>query len=109
MGRCAVTSTTDRRRQAFRLEEVNVRRIPNCRRHNLGFAAAWLVLASLVTLGGCQRSSEKHYALRGRVISKDASARQLTVDNEDIPGFMPAMTMPYPVKDPKGLDAVQPG
>jgi protein SCO1 len=85
-----------------------VRRIPNCRRHDLGFAAAWLVLASLVTLGGCQ-SSEKHYALRGRVISKDASAQQLTVDNEDIPGFMPAMTMPYPVKDPQGLDAVQPG
>ncbi len=37
------------------------------------------------------------------------SAQQLTVDNEDIPGFMPAMTMPYPVKDSQGLDAVQPG
>jgi protein SCO1/2 len=86
-----------------------MRSIPRSRLHSRGSRAGWLALASLVIVGGCQRSSEKHYALRGRVISKDASAQQLTVDNEDVPGFMPAMTMPYPVKDPKGLEAVQPG
>jgi len=78
-----------------------------CGRHNLKLTAC-LVLAFLAILSGCQ-SSEKHYVLRGQVISKDVSAQQLTVNNEDIPDFMPAMTMPYPVKDSQGLDTVQPG
>lgn len=80
----------------------------NSRPPGAGLAATCLVLAGLLILGGCQ-NPDKHYALRGRVISKDVSAQQITVDNEDIPGFMPAMTMPYPVKDPQGLNAVQPG
>ena len=66
------------------------------------FLALALVFA---ILGGC-RSSQKHYALRGRVLAK--SSDQLTVSQQDIPGFMAAMTMPYPVKDPEGLEVVQP-
>jgi len=31
------------------------------------------------------------------------------VDGEEIPGFMAAMTMPYPVHDPKTLSALHPG
>jgi protein SCO1 len=57
-------------------------------------------------LAGC-RSSQKHYALRGRVLAR--SADQVTVNQQDIPGFMPAMTMPYPVKDPEALQQIQPG
>jgi Cu/Ag efflux protein CusF len=73
-------------------------------------AALILLAGGLAFTAGCQtQDPEKHYALRGRVVSKDVSAQQITVDNENIPGFMPAMTMPYPVKDPQGLDAVQPG
>jgi len=69
-----------------------------------------LGLVSLIVVCGCQsQNQEKHYSLKGRVMAKDASTQQITVDNEDIPGFMPAMTMPYPVKDPKGLNTVQPG
>jgi len=41
-------------------------------------------------------------------VAKSASG-ELTVDNENIPGFMPAMIMPYPVKDAQGLEQVQPG
>jgi protein SCO1 len=67
------------------------------------FLALALVFA---ILGGC-RSSQKHYVLRGRVLAK--SSHQLTVSQQDIPGFMAAMTMPYPVKDPEGLGVVQPG
>jgi protein SCO1/2 len=70
--------------------------------------AVFIALAILpAVLGGC-RGSEKHYALRGRVVAKSASG-ELTVDNENIPGFMPAMIMPYPVKDAQGLEQVQPG
>jgi protein SCO1/2 len=57
-------------------------------------------------LAGCGRSP-KHYALRGRVLARNSD--QLTVNQEDIPGFMPAMTMPYPVKDAEALEQVQPG
>jgi protein SCO1 len=56
--------------------------------------------------GGC-RSSQKHYALRGRVLVKNSG--QLTVHQQDIPGFMPAMIMPYPVKDAEALEQVQSG
>jgi protein SCO1 len=57
-------------------------------------------------LAGCQNSSTK-YVLVGRVISKDPVTQQLVIDNNDIPGFMPAMTMPYAVKDPDGFARVQ--
>ena len=40
---------------------------------------------------------------------QECSSGQLTVDGDYIPGFMPAMTMPYPVKDLQGLEQVEPG
>jgi protein SCO1 len=92
----------------FSPKEVNLRLILHLRPPGAGLATNCLVLGALLILSGCQ-NPEKHYALRGRVISKDVSAHQITVDNEDIPGFMPAMTMPYPVRDPQGLETVQPG
>jgi len=58
-------------------------------------------------LDGCGSSVPKHYAMRGRVLAKDTG--QLTVSHEDIPGFMPAMTMPYKVKDAAGFERVQAG
>jgi protein SCO1/2 len=42
-------------------------------------------------------------------MAKDQAAGQLTVKHDDIPGFMPAMTMPYRVKDPAAMQDVQPG
>ena len=46
--------------------------------------------------------------MTGRVISKQPAIQQLMIDNDDIPGFMAAMTMPYAVKDPDGFNRVQP-
>jgi protein SCO1 len=57
---------------------------------------------------GCQ-NSRKQYSLKGQVLARNDSTGQLTVDNEAIPGFMPAMTMIYPVKDAQGFQQVQPG
>jgi protein SCO1/2 len=45
----------------------------------------------------------KRYQLAGRVVSVQANSQQVVVDHGDIPGFMSAMTMPYPVKDPNLL------
>jgi len=63
-----------------------------------------LLLAASV---GCART--KRYPLQGQVILKDASSNQITVNHADIPGFMVAMTMPYRVKDPAVLQAIEPG
>jgi hypothetical protein len=40
------------------------------------------------------------------VVSVAGDRGQVVVDADDIPGFMMAMTMGYPVKNPKLLDAV---
>jgi len=64
--------------------------------------------ALLLIVVGCQ-SQTKQYSLRGQVMAKDQAAGQLTVKHDDIPGFMPAMTMPYRVKDPAAMQDVQPG
>ena len=72
------------------------------------FGHLTLVLFSVlfVVLAGCGLT-QKHYALQGRVVAK--TPNQVTVAQEEIPGFMPAMTMPYTVKDPEAMRQVQPG
>jgi protein SCO1/2 len=69
-------------------------------------------IAGAITLfmiaAGCQPKT-KEYSLRGQVLAKNEAANELTVKHEDIPGFMPAMTMPYKVKDPGAVHEVQPG
>ena len=79
-----------------------------------GCTALILAVTVLGIVGGCQtqqkQTQQKHYTLRGRIVAKsDGGSALLSVQNEDIPGFMPAMTMPYPVKDPQGMAAVEPG
>jgi protein SCO1/2 len=67
-----------------------------------------LLLSLMGLFGGCQIAGRR-YRLRGTVLAKDVDAQTLTVDHEAIPGFMAAMAMPYPVRDPSGLNAVEPG
>jgi protein SCO1 len=66
-----------------------------------------LMVCALLLLHGCG-NSRKTYVLTGRIISKQPSSQELIIHNDDIPGFMPAMTMPYAVKDPEGFERVQP-
>lgn len=50
------------------------------------------------------------YTVQGRVAGIEDGGRTLFVEHEDIPGYMPAMTMPLPVADPslvKSLEANQ--
>ena len=42
---------------------------------------------------------EAVYDIRGVVVAVDAGRSLLEIDHEEIPGFMPAMTMPYEVAD----------
>jgi protein SCO1 len=54
-------------------------------------------------------SSVKRYPLTGRVVSIDKPTHSINVDGDAIPGFMAAMTMPYPVKDSGVLEKLSPG
>jgi protein SCO1/2 len=47
--------------------------------------------------------------LRGQVLAVDRARQELTIKHEDIRGFMPGMTMPFKVKDPRLLDGQEPG
>jgi protein SCO1 len=68
-----------------------------------------LVISIVAALAACQSREaevassdvaveEQTYDLRGRIISRDPATNQLTVDHEEIPGYMAAMTMPYEVR-----------
>jgi FtsP/CotA-like multicopper oxidase with cupredoxin domain/Cu/Ag efflux protein CusF len=53
-------------------------------------------------------ASRRFFEGEGRVIAADARTGQLVVDHKEIPGFMAAMIMGYPVQSPellKGLNA----
>ena len=70
-------------------------------------ASFFLLIPFCALLANCQ-SPVKTYPLTGRVISKQPVTYQLVIDNDNIPGFMPAMTMPYTVKDPDGFKKAGP-
>jgi protein SCO1 len=68
-----------------------------------------LVFSIVAALAACQSREadvpsedvaveEQTYDLRGRIISRDPATNELTVDHEEIPGYMAAMTMPYEVR-----------
>lgn len=71
--------------------------------------AAALILAALVSAcaphekpaATTSAASDKVYALRGKIVARDAGDNTLRVDHEEIKGFMEAMTMDYSVRGAK--------
>jgi len=61
-----------------------------------------------ILLSTCQ-SKTKHFDLNGQVLDKKPATNEITVNHEDIPGFMSAMTMSYSVRDKNGFQQVEPG
>ncbi len=80
-------------------------------------ATAILFLFSLALLGfsSCQpkqrvRSpTEKHYDLKGKVITIDKERRELTIAHDDIKDYMSGMTMAFSVKDDWVYEIAAPG
>lgn len=63
--------------------------------------ARLLPLAAAVALAAaCQGPPPPRYPLHGQILAVDAPHQQLTIKHDDIPGFMPGMTMSYPVAKP---------
>ena len=63
---------------------------------------------------GCQGnpskgSAEKQYPLKGKVVAVNQDKQTVTLDHEDIPGLMHAMTMDFEVANSKLLDGLKPG
>ena len=73
------------------------------------FALALILSLSAAACRGTSQSQMRRYHLKGTVVQVDKSQRHLVVNHEQIPGFMAAMTMPYPVVDARSLDELSPG
>jgi protein SCO1/2 len=81
--------------------------LTNSRSPRITLAIA-LGLALTVLAGAC-RPAPKQYALTGQILGVDVERRQITLKHDDLPNFMPAMTMTYPVSSPALLDGRTPG
>ncbi|MBI3402520.1 MAG: SCO family protein [Acidobacteria bacterium] len=69
-----------------------------------------LLFLSLASALACNRASDhREFTLQGQVLSIEPAKKYITVKHEEIKGFMPAMTMPYEVRDEKVLDGLKPG
>jgi protein SCO1 len=69
----------------------------------------------VLLITGCRHSAAPapdtlmHFAVRGRVVSTDAAAGEVTLDAAAIPGFMDAMIMPYKLAQPDVLGELHAG
>jgi protein SCO1 len=72
----------------------------------LALAAALLVLAAGA---GRAQSPPQQYEVRGLVLNVASDRTSFVVSHDAIPGVMPAMTMPFQVREPKEVGPVSPG
>ena len=69
-----------------------------------------LCIVGLALLAACRPAdTAKRYELSGQVLVVRPATREVLVKHGDIPGFMPAMTMTYTVKDAALLEDRVPG
>ena len=69
-----------------------------------------VVLLMCVCLAGtCRRSgNEKRYDFKGKVVAVEPEKHSVTVSHEDVKGYMPAMTMPFTVRNEADLQILAP-
>jgi protein SCO1/2 len=73
-----------------------------------GICAASIPARSVVARGQASAAVERHQ-MSGVVLSVDPATRKLSVSCNSVPGFMPAMVMPFTVADAGLLNGVRPG
>jgi len=64
-----------------------------------------LVLLCALAAPGCAR----RYRVEGMVVAVDHQQKSVVVSHRAIPGYMPAMVMPFPVRQPRDLETLRPG
>jgi protein SCO1 len=72
-----------------------------------------LLLVLLICLTGgasCRRdrSNERRYDLKGKVVLVEKEKQLVTISHEDVKGYMPAMTMPFTVPSEADLEILAP-
>lgn len=69
-----------------------------------------VILGLSILAAGCRYAPEaRTYQLTGQVLAVRSETNEILVKHDDIKGFMPAMTMPYAVKDAALLAGRTPG
>jgi protein SCO1/2 len=83
--------------------------------HSPILIAVFLIIAGLA---GCHRlqshervrsPTEKHYDLKGKVVTVEKGKHLVTIAHEDIKDYMAAMTMPFTVRDDWVFEVLVPG
>lgn len=74
---------------------------------------AILLLVLIICLSGAascrrDRSNERRFDLKGRVVLVEKDKQQVTIAHGDIKGYMPAMTMPFTVPSQTDLEILAP-
>ena len=84
----------------------------------------FLLVAGLLALSGCGRAPQapsqgesvtppsahqKIFEVKGVVIGVKPGEKSIEIKHEEIPGYMPAMTMPFDVRNTNELSGLQPG
>jgi protein SCO1/2 len=73
--------------------------------------AAIVLLASAALLQGCSPKAveKERYEIKGRVVSVDRAKGEVSLDHEEVKGYMAAMTMDFPVRDAEALKVMEAG
>jgi Cu/Ag efflux protein CusF len=79
------------------------------RRVLLTFVSGLLCVGLAAPFAVAQEKGKKEYVFKGKVEKVDQDAKKLTVANENIPGWMMAMTMSYGVDKDEVLKQVKAG
>lgn len=67
-----------------------------------------LICVCLVGTSSC-RQATRRYPIAGKIMSVDLEKKQIVLNHGDVAGYMPAMIMPFKVKDSSQLGAVAKG
>jgi protein SCO1/2 len=75
----------------------------------IGFVIVFVFLAAGCLEKQPEKAAPKSYDVHGKVMAIRPDKTGVTLDHDDIPGLMKAMTMEFPVKDTKILDGLDVG
>lgn len=76
-----------------------------------------LFLVSILLCAACRQAAQtqtasadaKRYPLKGKVVSVDRANKKANIEHEEIPGYMDAMTMSFPIKEDWVWNDLTPG
>src|SRR6476660_7062103 len=73
--------------------------------------ALFLSICLIAILPGCRRRESRgaRYDLQGKVVAVDKGQRLVTVAHEEVKNYMPAMVMPFKLKDDWPFEILAPG